>query len=378
MGALEELAKSLYGADTQTAVAGANPYYKAQQVPDLATKVINQAVASNPTGYSMKEIIGTNLATGMMSGLLGGLGSNYQDTLMDRYSNQLSTGSAGGYLPKTLKTRANQQRGLFQAAQQAEAADLEKQLFLLGAKPVMELKGNMAAQGLFAKPGAGAGAGGAEGADESLSLLNPLNEKKFDAELKLAGEFKPIAQEYFKQEGGFKAMLEAYQDPEGTSDYELVRRAAQAVEPGLAVRKDDQDSIEGAASLFGQSVAKMESVVKGKSKLTPEVRAGIVRIAERGLKQAQQRYTIAREAARKQAEVYTLSPDRVAYQPAAANIADLTKGLNYSVEGMQEIAKTKENLQRAKALKAQLQAQRESAQSRAVERGQQALQGVMK
>lgn len=123
--------------------------------------------------------------------------------------------------------------------------------------------------------------------DETLAreeMKDNLPMAKLENLVQLRKEFHglPEVKDFKLVDTGYKALREAMKDPEGTSDYEIVRRAAQAVEPGLAVRKDDQDSIAQAASLFGQYGASIRNALQGKSKLTPEVRQGLMRVAQRG------------------------------------------------------------------------------------------------
>lgn len=126
------------------------------------------------------------------------------------------------------------------------------------------------------------------GGDEALArtlyerdLTKP--DRMFDDAEKVRKEFNalPEVQDFKTVSTGYRALIEAMKDPAGTSDFEIIRRAAQAVEPGLAVRKDDQDSIEAAPSLFGSYSAQVRGALQGKSRLSDDVRAGLMRIAER-------------------------------------------------------------------------------------------------
>lgn len=94
-------------------------------------------------------------------------------------------------------------------------------------------------------------------------------------------EAKPEIREFVMADTGFKAMMKAFEDPAGTSDVELTRRAIQAIEPGLAVRTDDQNAIAQSPSLPQEWKAQMTGALAGTSKLAPEVREGLMRIAGR-------------------------------------------------------------------------------------------------
>lgn len=80
---------------------------------------------------------------------------------------------------------------------------------------------------------------------------------------------------------GFRAMQKAYEDTTGTSDVELTRRAIQAIEPGLAVRTDDQTAIANSSSIPEAWKAYMQGAISNKTKLPDGVREGLMRIAER-------------------------------------------------------------------------------------------------
>lgn len=76
-------------------------------------------------------------------------------------------------------------------------------------------------------------------------------------------------------------MLRALQDPTATSDVELTRAAIQAIEPGLAVRTDDQSAISQSAALPDSYKAAMTRALTGESGLAADVRKGLYRIAAR-------------------------------------------------------------------------------------------------
>lgn len=94
-------------------------------------------------------------------------------------------------------------------------------------------------------------------------------------------ESDPEVQLFQSVDIGFKAMQKAYEDKSGTSDVELTRRGIQAIEPGLAVRTDDQTAIANSSSIPDSWKTFMQGALTGQSKLPPEVREGLMRIAER-------------------------------------------------------------------------------------------------
>lgn len=148
--------------------------------------------------------------------------------------------------------------------------------------------------------------------------LNKPNEQ-FDDIDAIRKEFSslPEVKDFKLISTGYSALLEAMKDPEGTSDFELIRRAAQAVEPGLAVRKDDQDSIERAPSFFKGFEAAVRGALYGETRLTPEVRQGLLRIAERSYNANAKKFNKTREFYTQQLEKRKLDPTALTPMPIA-------------------------------------------------------------
>ena len=144
-------------------------------------------------------------------------------------------------------------------------------------------------------------------------------DKKFDDERNLTNDFikSPVVVDYKYKENTLKALTEAYKDKQGTSDFEMLRRVTQMVEPGLAVRQDDQDSLQNAASALGVSSAFVDSIVNGASKNDPTVRAGMMRIAQRAFDSSLGNYNDLRANFIDRANNAKLKPDLVVpYGPA--------------------------------------------------------------
>ena len=129
--------------------------------------------------------------------------------------------------------------------------------------------------------------GGPEMADAIYERRTKATQRELDQTTKLAKDFNnsKIVQNYVLSDVGFRALSSAIKDTSGASDFEIIRRAAQAVEPGLAVRKDDQDSIEGAASALGMTSAFLNNLILGESRLDDKTRNGLMRIAKRSYDQ---------------------------------------------------------------------------------------------
>ena len=162
------------------------------------------------------------------------------------------------------------------------------------------------------------------------------------------------ADKYNYMSANLDAFVEAYLDKNPVSDYELIRKGAQAVEPGLAVRMDDERSLQRAASIFGSSVQQVKAWILGESRLTPEQRAGIARTVQRNFDSASKAYKQKMSdyrglAARQKADAESVVPFD---DPSL--FADLYPKLNISGENM-NIMLTNDNLQKALAERARRQ-----------------------
>jgi len=92
MGALEDLAATLLGDQTQQAIAAENPYYRLRAVPDQTSELLGQVAQKAPGRYKTRDLAIAGGLSGLVSGLLGGQGDSYQQTLTDRLAN--ATGQA--------------------------------------------------------------------------------------------------------------------------------------------------------------------------------------------------------------------------------------------------------------------------------------------
>jgi hypothetical protein len=122
------------------------------------------------------------------------------------------------------------------------------------------------------------------------------SQDKIATERSLANDFNARAKDFKYKEQTLKALTEAYKDTGGTSDFEIIRRGAQMVEPNLAVRADDEASLQGAASALGMSFQAVKNAISGDTKLDPNVRAGIMRIAKRGYESSLEDYNTTRNS----------------------------------------------------------------------------------
>lgn len=170
--------------------------------------------------------------------------------------------------------------------------------------------------------------------DPRLMALQSTDDaqKLFDTEDKFTTNFTkhPVVTDYKYKENTLKALTQAYKDKEGTSDFEMLRRVTQMVEPGLAVRQDDQESLQNAASALGVSSAFVDSIVNGNSKNDPKVRAGMMRIAQRAYDSSLDNYNTLRTNAIDRATKGGLDASLVVPYGPAEPFAKLYPDLNIS------------------------------------------------
>jgi len=87
-----------------------------------------------------------------------------------------------------------------------------------------------------------------------------------------------------------KVVSKAVQDPSAVATQELVRRAVQLIEPGMAVREGEQAAIMASQSIPDRFKGELERALSGQGGLQEETRAGIMRIAQRAYEAQADRY----------------------------------------------------------------------------------------
>lgn len=201
--------------------------------------------------------------------------------------------------------------------------------------------------------------------DDALAFAQKEEDRRIQKEGDVFSRASSLRTEFSRREAPQKfeymslnlpAFVEAYLDKDPVSDYELIRKGAQAVEPGLAVRRDDEQSIIKAASLFGTSVQTMKSLIFGESRLTDSQRAGLARTVQRNYDSAARAYNSDRTKYSKLFELDNLGAERFPFQEGRV-FADLYPKLDITGEE-QVIPYTQSNLQKAIAAKRRRQLSR--------------------
>ena len=136
MATLEQLVSEIYGAPAQAEIKAENPYYTLAAAPNAVTKALFDIAQPRVTKegdfyspqFSTSEVLPYSIGAGLLSGLMQGLGNDYQNTLSDRYLQVVDTGETDGYLPSALFGSAGRQRQLFGLTRAIDLQNLQDQV----------------------------------------------------------------------------------------------------------------------------------------------------------------------------------------------------------------------------------------------------------
>lgn len=327
MATLEE---ALYGLNYTPADTGYG--LAAQQVGQLGPQLIN------PYG-STGQAVGIGLGTILLQSLLGYQARSQaaQDTLkLNTLANQMQaletpqartdfiSGVSDPLQQSRLSTLATALRAQEQARQndllklqQVANLEVEKNRAIDAGVPLTELKKldeQRAARRatLFGLPtdttGMGAATGGVDAASllanpETQQLLSKPDKAALEARAKLTAsqrdetdklrkEFSglPEVKDYSLIDKAAKVVTQAVKDPSAVATQELVRRAVQLIEPGMAVREGEQAAIAKSQSIPDYLKGQLQTALSGEGGLQEDVRQGILRIAQRSYESSAERY----------------------------------------------------------------------------------------
>lgn len=343
MGALEDIIfQSLGGAAKPDFTAG-DPYAEPNQfvTQTLQTPILQAALKPDRGGYGTGELIGGALISGLLGGGLSGLSKDYQTEQKDLYRDYVlgnlfgKTAEASPELDPSLFDVGKSNLDIFNTLSSLEGnrakaqtqADLGKTALEAAVKSddPAQVLANARALGVKV-PGAPEPAivePGTEGAP-----INPLN-KKFKANEEMIDSLRekfnalPDVKDFRVSLKAAQSLSGALKDNSAVSDQELVRRAIQMIEPGMAVREGEASAVASSQSIPEAWRGALASALDGKSKLGEDVRAGIGRLAERAYSAHKSNYEKALAGYRQEATYKGLNPDRVDYLgdlPDAATI----------------------------------------------------------
>ena len=362
MAGLEELAAYLLGDATQKTIAAENPYYNLKQAPDAVTSALISNVSKNPTGTSTKEALAWGLGSGLLSGLLGGQGDQYQQTLTDRYANTVM-GKAGtaedAQLPPGLFGSANRAKELWKLQSGLEDAKVKRESNAkmiselvsdpaklatlrevapeiaaqigLGEAPIAQATATPEAATPQQKPGIIQSAVGAvrdmfsppqagpaqvtqpQAPTKTPSLINPVTKTKEDAIDNLRKEFNtlPEVKNFAIIQSKAAPLSKALSDLGKVSDQELVRYSLLMIEPTSVVRDGEAAAMAASQSIPEEWKGAMAAALNGSTTLGPEARQGIKRLAMRAYDGHRELYNRAVQFYGKEAKSKGLDSNRV-------------------------------------------------------------------
>ena len=323
MGVLEDLAASLVSNEAQRAIAGDNTYYNLKAVPDQLGGLVQSIATQAPGRFSTGDLTAGSLVTGLLSGLLGGAGDNYQTTLTNRYQDVVKNAISGtpsvedGGLSSGLFKQANQSGQLFKfqrvLEQEQRKQGLEDAILKAGLTKQAEKEGELNAYGISASQSPDS---------PQYKIKQDLESKRFDLSKDFQGQ--QIFKEYQTVDKGYRSMLKAAADTQGASDLDLIYGAIQMIEPGMAVKEGEQAAVAQTASLPERFKGEMLRAMEGGAKLSPDVRKGIIDLATRRYDEHSRVFNTARDSYVNQAKrIGVPDPEGITYMPRAEDSTKL-------------------------------------------------------
>lgn len=332
-----------------------NPYSFLSEVGSGTGDLIMKGAASG------KWDVGESALGSFVAGLMGGFGDNLGNSYVNK-QNQLAQDYLmnGGDRPEGINDSVfksvSKSRSIFDLANQMEAkkagrenaSALQQTIFkamlenpdkaqygleLMGKKPTAEQAAPSTPESTAASPAAPASPSlqlsygdylrkfrGDEALARKAFEEDVINkpQKNEDRLIGLRKEFQglPEVQDFVTADTGIKSLRKAILDPSATSDLELIRGAIQAIEPGMAVREGEQAAVQKSGSFFGGLHAAAMGALTGQTRLTPEQREGIMRIAQRRYNEHAGKFNTAREFYASQAQRMGL-PEGITYLESA-------------------------------------------------------------
>lgn len=303
-----------------------------------ATDLIGKTLIQSSPHFSLQE----NILAGLLTGAVGGLGKNLTKSYADEQSALASDYMLGGGsvfekpegLSESIFQKAKNARSIFEVQdllnrREAEAAskaafeqDINKAFLDNPEKATYGVQALAASRGLTNADGTPIAlpsneltpyrklTGGDETAARALFERDVQSPERLQT---MADKFNSLDEvKLFKvADTGYKALMEALKDTSGQSDVEITRRAIQAIEPGLAVRMDDQVAIQNSTSIPSSWLGNMQAALQGETTLRPEVREGLGRIAARSYYQIGEKFNAARALALAKADGAGLDPSQL-------------------------------------------------------------------
>jgi hypothetical protein len=127
---------------------------------------------------------------------------------------------------------------------------------------------------------------------QALTAQQKFEDERFKKADDLRKEFSglPEVKNFSLIDTAAKVVAKAVKDPNAVATQELVRRAVQLIEPGMAVREGEQAAIMASQSIPDRLKGELSRAFAGEGGLSAPTRDGIMRIAERAYQAQSERY----------------------------------------------------------------------------------------
>lgn len=127
---------------------------------------------------------------------------------------------------------------------------------------------------------------------QALTAQQKFEDERFKKADDLRKEFSglPEVKNFSLIDTAAKVVAKAVKDPNAVATQELIRRAVQLIEPGMAVREGEQAAIMASQSIPDRLKGELSRAFAGEGGLSAPTRDGIMRIAERAYQAQSERY----------------------------------------------------------------------------------------
>lgn len=161
---------------------------------------------------------------------------------------------------------------------------------------------------------------------EALKFRQDTEVKKTEQVDALRKEFSglPEVKNYSLIDNAAKIVTKAVKDPSSVATQELVRRAVQLIEPGMAVREGEQAAIMASQSIPDRLKGELTRAFAGEGGLSEPTREGILRIAERAYTAQADRYKVTKDYYEGMAKERNLPSNKISYLGEAPSWEKIT------------------------------------------------------
>ena len=161
---------------------------------------------------------------------------------------------------------------------------------------------------------------------EALKFKQDAEVKKTEQVDALRKEFSglPEVKNYSLIDNAAKIVTKAVKDPSSVATQELVRRAVQLIEPGMAVREGEQAAIMASQSIPDRLKGELTRAFAGEGGLSEPTREGILRIAERAYTAQADRYKVTKDYYEGMAKERNLPSNKISYLGEAPSWEKIT------------------------------------------------------